>query len=139
MTDTLSLLRAIDRLYASVVIDPGGWHDQALADWAQEAAGEGLTKQQARAVRRCLRMAERLRTFWERGEAAVPAEEWRTRVDVALGSRAWRPTLELAQYGLDLEPSAELFEEVKSRFRVVNSEPWLDGVDYDAWRASIRT
>ena len=64
MTDTLALLRAVDRLYASVVIDPSSWNDHALADWAQETAAEGLTKSQARSVRRCMRMAARLRDFW---------------------------------------------------------------------------
>ncbi len=86
-------------------------------------------------MRRCMRMAEKLRDFWERGEAAVAADDWRTRVDVALGPRAWRPALELAQHGLDAVPSPELFDEVNGRFRVVNSEPWMDGIDYDTWLA----
>lgn len=133
MSDTLGLLRSVDRLYEAVVTDPEVWHQQAFADWAQDAAAGGLTKGQAKAIRRCLRMAARLRDFWERGEAVVAADDWRTRVDVALGSRAWRPTLELARAGLDEAPSAELFAEVKERFRIVNSEYWMDGVAYEDW------
>lgn len=136
MTGTLALLRAIDRLYASVVGDPQAWHEQAFADWAEDTTAAGISREQARSVRRAMRMAERLRDFWLAGEAAVAADDWRTRVDIALGARAWRPTLELAQYGLDVERSPELFEEVRTRFRVVNSEPWMDGVDYEEWLAS---
>jgi hypothetical protein len=32
-------------------------------------------------------------------------------------------------------PSEELFVEVKERFAVVNSERWMDGVDYEDWLA----
>ncbi len=137
MSDTLILLRAIDRLYADVVTAPEAWGEQAFADWASDATAGGVTKHQARAVRRCMRMAERLRDFWLRGEAAVVADDWRTRVDVALGPRAWRPTLELARHGLDSQPSAEMFEQVQTRFRVVNSEPWMDGMDYDTWLTTV--
>lgn len=137
MTSTLGLLAAIDRLYAGVVTEPETWTDQALADWADDAAAPGVDRVQARTVRRALRMAERLREFWLAGEAAVAAEDWQTRVDVALGPRAWRPTLELAHHGLETEPSPELFDEVRHRFRIVNSEPWMDGVSYDEWLAQV--
>ena len=135
MSATLALLQAVDRLYEGVVTNPADWGPQAFADWAEEVAAAGVTKDQARAVRRCLRAAERLRNFWDNDQAAVDADDWRTRVDVALGARAWRPALELAQAGLADHPSAELFAEVQRRFRVVHSKPWLDGVDYDEWRA----
>ncbi len=134
MTSTLSLLAAIDRLYEGVVTAPEAWHDQAIADWAGEVTAGGVDREQARSLRRAVRMAERLRDFWLDGQAAVSAEGWAARVDVALGSRAWRPTLELAQHGLDIEPSEAVFEEVRTRFRIVNSEPWMDGVDYATWR-----
>jgi hypothetical protein len=139
VTDSLALLGAIDRLYEAVVTDPAAWHEQAFADWAQDAAAGGIDRDQARAVRRALRMAEKLRNFWLRGEAAVVAEDWRTRVDVALGPRAWRPTLELAQHGLDVAPTSELFAEVRSRFRIVNSEPWMDGIDFETWQQTSQT
>lgn len=136
MSSTLALLGAVDRLYESVVTHPEVWGPQAFADWAEEVAAGGVTKHQARAVRRCLRAAERLRGFWTGDRVAVVGEDWRTRVDIAMGARAWRPALELAQAGLEDDPSPELFAEVQERFRVVNSQPWLEGVDYDTWRAS---
>jgi hypothetical protein len=133
MSSTLGLLHAIDRLYEDVVVAPEAWNPQAFADWAQEAAADGVTKAEARALRRCLRLATKLRDFWLEGEARVDAPDWRTRVDIALGARAWRPTLELALAGLDADPSEALFEEVQTRFRVVNSEHWLDGMTYEQW------
>jgi hypothetical protein len=134
MTDTLSVLRAVDALYESVVTSPDSWGPQAFADWAEDLASGGLTRDQARAVRRCVRAAQKMRDFWASGGGAVSADDWRTRVDVSLGARAWRPPLELAMTGLSDDPSEELFEEVAQRFRVVNSQPWMDGVDYAAWR-----
>jgi hypothetical protein len=56
-------------------------------------------------------------------------------VDIALGARAWRPTLELARLGLENAPSPELFAEVKKRFRVVYSERWMEDVDFATWLA----
>jgi hypothetical protein len=135
MSSTLALLAAVDRLYEAVVTEPEAWGAQAFSDWAEEVASGGVTKVQARAVRRCLRAAERLRDFWQGDRAAVVADGWRTRVDVALGARAWRPALELAQAGLEDDPSPELFAEVQERFRVVNSRPWLEGIDYETWWA----
>lgn len=139
MSSTLALLAAVDRLYQAVVTQPEAWGPQAFADWAEEVAAGGMTRDQARAVRRCLRAAQRLGDFWAGDRAAVTADDWRTRVDVALGARAWRPALELAQAGLEHEPSPELFAEVQERFRVVNSQPWLEGIDFDTWRSSRRT
>ncbi len=136
MSDTLTLLRSIDALYEGVVTDPSSWGGPAFGDWAEEVAGAVPTRSQARAIRRCLRAAERLRDFWAGDRAQVAADDWRTRVDVALGARAWRPTLELAMEGLTEQPGEELFLEVKRRFRIVNSQPWMDGVDFETWRAS---
>lgn len=133
MTSTLGLLQAIDRLYQDVVVAPESWNPQAFSDWAQEAAIDGIDKAQAKALRRSLRLAAKLAQFWLTGEAQVEAPDWRTRVDIALGPRAWRPTLELAQAGLDADPSEAMFEEVRRRFRVVNSEYWMDGVSYEEW------
>jgi hypothetical protein len=135
VSDTLGILAAVDRLYEGVVMEPESWNERAFADWAEELAAGDLSRDQARGVRRCLRMAQRLRAFWVEGGSVVVAEDWRTRVDVALGPRAWRPTLELARDGLDDEPSPELFELVRERFRSVNSEPWLEGVSYEEWLA----
>ena len=134
MSQTLQILRAVDGLYESVVTSPEGWGPQAFADWAEDVAAAAPTRDQTKAIRRCLRAAQRLRDFWADGGGVVAADDWRARVDVALGPRAWRPPLELAMAGLADEPSEQLFEEVKERFRVVNSKPWMDGVDYSAWR-----
>ncbi len=136
MTDAVGLLRAVDGLYESVVSTPEQWGRQAFADWAEDAAAGGLTKEEARAIRRCLRVADKLRDFWTKERAVVSADDWRTRVDIALGSRAWRPTLELAQAALGAAPSPELFDEVKKRFRIVNSEHWMDGIGYEEWLAA---
>ncbi len=137
MTSTLTLLAAIDALYRGVVTEPADWSDQAIADWAEDLAGSGLTPAQTKGVRRCLRAAIRLRDLWERGRT-ISTDDWRSRVDVALGAKAWRPTLDLARSGLDTEPSAELFDEVGRRFRLVHSEPWMDGLTFDEWFADLR-
>ena len=141
--DYAALLSRIDALYEGVVTHPEAWDDSILAEWADEAGGAGgdpVPRPAAREVRRCLRSARRLRDFWldGSGAGAVDGDDWRTRVDVALGGRAWRPTLSLAQMGLQESPSPELFDEVKARFRVVNSERWMDGIDYDAWLETYR-
>lgn len=136
MTSTAMLLAAVDRLYEAVVTDPGSWGEQALDDWAAEVAAGGLDRTQARGLRRCLRIAVRLRDFWSEGRADVAADDWRARVDVAMGPRAWRPTLEIAMDGLATEPTSELFDIVSERFRLVNNQPWLDGITYEEWVAS---
>jgi len=133
----LSLLSSIDRLYESVVSDPAAWGDQAFSDWANDTlidAGS-LPKEAVREVRRCLRAARKLQVFWSSAtDTAVTAgDDWRTRVDVALGPRAWRPALDLARIGLERAPSPELFDQVKQRFPVVNLDRWMEGVDYATW------
>lgn len=136
MSSTLSLLAAVDRLYQQVVTDPAAWQPQALADWAEEIAADGPTKQQTRLLRRCLRVAGKLQRHWISPAATVAAGDWRSRVDVAVGAPAWRPTLDLARLGLETEPSEALFDEVAARFRVVHSRHYLDGIDYATWSAS---
>ncbi|MDH3500768.1 MAG: hypothetical protein OEM97_11630, partial [Acidimicrobiia bacterium] len=111
------------------------WSDDVMAEWASEApAGAEPSKAIAREIRRCLRVAQKLRSFWLDGDAR-PSDhgDWRTRVDLAMGSRAWRPTLEIARIGLDEAPSESLFEEVRSRFRVVNSDRWMEEVSFAEW------
>jgi hypothetical protein len=134
----VSALRAIEYLYESVVMDPDRWNEQAFVDWAGETLGDlaELPREAAREVRRCLRAAQKLQAFWA-SAAGTPADhdDWRSRVDIALGPRAWRPLLDLARAGLNDTPSEELFVEVQERFAVVNSERWMDGVDYEDWLA----
>lgn len=132
----LTALRAIEHLYESVVMNPDAWNEQAFADWAGETLADvtELPREAVREVRRCLRAAQRLQAFWATAEGTVADhDDWRSRVDIALGPRAWRPTLDLARTGLSDAPSEELFIEVKARFAVVNSERWMDGVDFEEW------
>ncbi len=132
-----SLLTSVDDLYAAVVTDPDAWGEEAFADWSSDVAVGGVDQAQMRALRRCLRIAQRLRDFWAGDRPQIDAGDWRSRVDLALGPRAWRPTLELAMASLDAEPSPELFDEVRHRFRLVNGAPWMEGVSYEEWRTSL--
>lgn len=135
--DHLGLLRRVDRLYEDVVTDAAQWSDEAFADWAAEAtAGTVPTRPVARAIRASLRMAKRLQAFWSE-DASRPDDhgDWRSRVDLALGARAWRPTLDIARAGLDEAPSEELFAEVQRRFRVVNSNRWMEEISFAEWLA----
>lgn len=132
----LAVLRAIDNLYESVVTAPDGWSEQGFADWANEALADAseLPREAVRAVRRSLRAAVKLQAFWGTAAPTVSDhDDWRSKVDIALGPRAWRPTLDLARAGLNDVPCEELFLEVKERFAVVNSERWMDGIDYEKW------
>jgi hypothetical protein len=135
----LTALGAIERLYESVVTDPAAWGEQAFADWAGEAlvdAGE-MPKTAVREIRRSLRAAQKLRDFWLSGRSEVSDhDDWHTRVDIALGARAWRPLLDLAMIGLEESPDEELFEQVKERFVVVTSDRWMDGVSFDQWQTN---
>jgi hypothetical protein len=126
----------MEHLYESVVMNPNVWNEQAFADWAGETLVDAaeLPKEAIREIRRCLRSAQKLQTFWVAEQSTVADhDDWRSRVDIALGPRAWRPTLDLARVGLDEAPSEELFLEVKERFAVVNSERWMDGIEYEDW------
>ena len=134
----LSLIHAIESLYESVVTDPEAWRDQAFAHWANDTLVDvsDLPREAIRQVRRSLTAAQKLAAFWVTGSSEVADhDDWRSKVDIGLGPRAWRPTLEIAQIGLEEAPSVELFLEVKDRFAVVNSERWMDGISYDEWRA----
>lgn len=135
----MAVLRAIEDLYESVVTSPDSWNEQSFADWANDTLVDApeLPRDAIREVRRCLRAAQKLQTFWATTEHTVSDhDDWRSKVDIAMGPRAWRPTLDLAGIGLENAPSEELFLEVKERFIVVNSERWMDGVDFEAWAAN---
>lgn len=132
----LATLRSIEHLYASVVDDPGRWNEQAFVDWATDTLADAaeLPKAAQREVRRGLRAAQKLQTFWANERSKVSDhDDWQSKVDIALGARAWRPLLDLARVGLDTAPSPELFDEVKDRFALVNSDRWMDGISYDEW------
>jgi hypothetical protein len=44
----------------------------------------------------------------------------------------------MARLGLSREPSEELFDDVKERFRVVTGERWMEDVPFDDWLADSR-
>jgi len=128
-----ALLDAVDALYSGVVTEPGSWNDRRFEDWS-EAIGESseLDKTSVKYVRRVMTSARKLRAFWL--DRPVDDEtDWQSRVDIALGNRAWRPVLDLSTHLLDVYPSAEVFERASFLFRSVNHEEFLDGVSYDEW------
>lgn len=135
----VAILSRVDDLYEGVVSSPEAWTDDALSEWGIDIFAEGRppSRETGREVRRCLRMARRLREFWIDPPAGVPTDlgDWRTRVDLAFGPRAWRPVLAIAEAGLREAPSEELFEETRSRFRVVHGTPWMEGVSFDEWQS----
>lgn len=138
MADYPGLLAQCEELYSAVCFDAAAWTDRALADWIEGvAASSHVDKDVGRELRRIVRAAQKLRDFWLDPAAGRPPDhgDWRTRVDIGIGVRAWRPLLALARLGLSREPAAELFEDVKERFRVVSGERWMEGVAFDAWLA----
>jgi len=129
------LFSEIDQLYELAVTEPQRCTEQFYVDWAESAAtGPDVDKVSARYLRRSLAMARKLAAFWtDRNPLSGPVD-WRSRVDVALGARAWRPQLELAEYLLDRDGSHESFEVVSALFPVVNNQPFLDGIAYEEWQ-----
>lgn len=134
------LVDRAERLYESVVTSAPDWNESRFAEWAEELAADGadLDRETLRHVRRIIRAATRLQAFWAVDDGSRPHDhgDWRTRVDISLGPRAWRPVLELAMHGLDVDPSPELFEVVRQQFAVVNSQRWMEGVGYEEWLAA---
>lgn len=131
-----SVLAAVDSLFEMAVMSPGALTDQAISDWMEGVASSGdLDKRSAKYLRRLVRTARSLASFWESDvRAGDPGLDWRTRVDIAMGPRAWRPVLELSQYVLVLRSSEEVFDSVRGLFRLVNGGPWLEGMSYEEWR-----
>lgn len=129
------LLDAVDALYRGCSMEPGKWNEQAFVDWSEAVALETpIDKVLARHVRRCLMAGRRLAAFWvDRGSGGGP-EDWKARVDMALGVKAWRPQLDLAFELLSRFDDESTFERVSALFPVVNNMPYLDGVDYETWR-----
>ena len=136
---SLSLAVAIDNLYRDVVMEPDRWGDDAYAEWLESVAvdADGIDRAAARSLRRAVRIATKLQRFWSSPDAEAHHKEmsWEARVDIAVGVPAWRPGLELAERDLEMTPSEEGFDEVRRRFRVVNGASWMEGVDYEEWRA----
>ena len=130
------LVSTVEALYEAVVTDPGSWNEQMFVDWADSAVSDGpVSKDEAKYVRRALRIAQKLRAFW--ADAPVrPDLGWESRVDLALGPKAWRPVLELAEAQLRSKRSEEAFTDVASLFPLVNGDEFLDGRSFDEWRDS---
>ena len=132
-----SLRRAVDALYQSVVEEPDRWGDAAFADWIDSLVdgGASIGRADAREVRAAMRNAAKLRDFWSAApsQRRTAAPDWESRVDVAVGPAAWRPTLELALRSLDDDGSEESFDVVGERFRLVHNTPWMDGLTYEEW------
>ena len=128
------LLSEVDALYEGCVMEPDRWGDQAFADWTEAiAATASLDRESARAIRRCVNAGRKLQLFWsDRPTANAPAA-WRSRVDLAIGARAWRPQLELAEHLLATDPSESTFDVVAALFPLVRNQPYLDGISYDEW------
>jgi len=136
MADYVGLLAQCEELYAGVCFEPDSWPDSSLADWIDSIAqSSAVDKEVARELRRVLRAAQKLREFWRQPAADSPPDhgDWRTRVDIGLGVKAWRPLLAIARHGLEAAPDSELFLDVKARFRVVTGEHWMEGVSYEEW------
>ena len=134
-----ALLERAEGLYQVVVTAPQDWGDAAFEEWALDIFSEGdpPPRPLAREVRRCIRAAVKLRSFWLDPATDVPsnAGDWRTRVDLALGIRAWRPLLAIALFGLDEAPTEHLFGETRRLFREVHAAPWAEGLTYAEWRS----
>lgn len=133
------LLAAVDALYAGAVLDPERWNEAGFAEWAEAAAADAgdVDRDAAKELRRALRVATKLQRFWSSPDAGRhrAEQDWRARVDIAVGVPAWRPCLALAQAELIERPSEEAYEEVRERFRLVNNQPWMEGVTYAEWRS----
>ncbi len=130
-----ALLGAVDSLYESAVMEPRSWNTQGIADWMESTStDEPLDPKAAKLLRRIVKTAERLQAFWladsRVSDLSIP---WQSRVDLALGPRAWRSVLELASHVLDQEPTEETFDTVGAFFRLVNNRPWLDGMTFHQW------
>jgi hypothetical protein len=125
---------AVEALYEGVVTAPAKWNEQMFVDWTETVDSDGaLTRQEARHVRRALRMAQKLRSFWM-GSQDRPDLEWHSMVDLAMGPRAWRPVLDLAEVRLHEVRSEEAFTDVVRLFPLVNSEEYLDGIEFEDWK-----
>ncbi len=129
-----TLLSDVDELYRSCVTKPDRWTEQAFADWAESVgSGPDVDRDVARYLRRVIGAARRLAAHWQGAERPDASDDWRSRVDVALGARAWRPQLDLAMHLLEKAPDADRFEAVASLFPVVMHAPFMDGITYAEW------
>jgi len=124
---------AVEALYESVVTEPERWNEQMFVDWTDTFDSDGsLSKADAKYIRRALRVAQTLRTFWAAAQDR-PDLGWESRVDLAMGPKAWRPVLDLAEGRLHESRSEESFVDVARLFPLVNGEDFLDGISFEKW------
>jgi hypothetical protein len=133
----LGVVAAMDALFERVAGDPASCGDEVLSAWLADTLASldpPVDKALAREVRKVARLAGRLARFWSDPDRSsrLPVD-WQQAVDAALGSTGWEPSLEVARMGLEQEPSAALFEEMRSRWRQVHFAPWMEGVTYQEW------
>jgi hypothetical protein len=131
------LLSDVDSLFETAVMTPDALTEQMITDWWDAVSvTTDLDKQSAKLLRRVVRAAQKLAAFWATDTRAGDSDlDWRTRVDIAMGPRAWRPVLDISQHLLETHPTEEAFVSVGGLFRIVNGETWMDGASYDEWRA----
>ncbi len=130
-----NVLGDVDSLFETAVMSPDALTEQSIADWLEGvAATADVVKLSAKLLRRLVRTAQKLATFWGSDTRAGDLSlDWRTRVDIAMGPAAWRPVLDLSQHILEQDPTEDVFESVGELFRIVNGETWLEGITYDEW------
>ncbi len=131
----MTILDAVDQLYEMSVADPTSLNDQAIVDWTDSVAiDHEVDRVGAKYVRRCLNASRKLAAFWTaRTPTGSDPDDWRSRVDLALGARAWRPQLELAQHLLENAPTEATYLRVAELFRLVNNEPYFDAMSFEEW------
>ena len=136
----MTILDEVDQLYELAVTSPSSLNDQKIHDWSEGVTGGyEIDRIEAKLIRRCVNVARKLAVFWlARDGGRDDPVEWHSRVDLALGIRAWRPQLELAQHLLEKSLDDVTFNKAAQLFRIVNHEPFLDGMSYEAWRESHR-
>lgn len=132
----LDAVELVDALYRRAIETPDEIDDASLAEWMEDAfAAVGHQREQAKPLRVAVRFARKLAARFGAGVAHLP--DWRNGVDEALGSRGWEPQLDLVRHGLAAAPNAELFAAMKARHRAVHFNEWMEGVEYEEWRASL--
>jgi hypothetical protein len=137
----VTVLDDIDQLYETAVTSPTQLNDQMIQDWTEAVVSNyEIDRPGAKYVRRCVTAARKMSSFWAAWDpTAERPPEWPSRVDLALGVRAWRPQMELAQHLLIEEPDPVTYERAAQLFRVVNNQPYLDGMTYEAWLETSRS
>lgn len=131
----MTVLNDIDQLYEAAVRSPTSLNDQMIQDWTEGVVGNyEIDRLGVKYIRRCVTAAKKLSAFWAARDSAIESPlEWRSRVDLALGVRAWRPQMELAQHLLIKDPDPAIYEKAAQLFRIVNNQPYLDGMTYEVW------